>query len=102
MRDTIKKMTLRLNAAEYAHLSEQAAITGMRLEPFLRKLVMGSKLRPHPPGEYAALLRELSAIGNNLNQLAHVANGTKAVNADEISEAVRLNRQAWRLVKDAF
>lgn len=43
----------------------------------MRKLIMGIQLRPRPPGTYAALLRELSAIGNNVNQIAHNTNAKK-------------------------
>ena len=58
-----KTITLRLNADEYAHLQAQAGATGLKMEPLLRQLIMGVELRPRPPDTYAALLRELSAIG---------------------------------------
>ena len=63
-----KTITLRLNAAQYAHLRKQAETTGLKMEPLLRQLILGVDLRPRPPDEYAALLRELSAIGNNVNR----------------------------------
>ena len=100
-----KTITLRLNAAEYAHLRKQTeatGLTGLKMEPLLRQLVLGVNLRPRPPDEYAALLRELSAIGNNVNQLAHQANARGEATRQEIGEAARLVRQAWRLVKDSF
>ena len=68
-----KTITLRLNAREHAHLREQADTTGLKMEPLIRQLILGVELRPRPPDTYAALLRELSAIGNNVNQLAHAA-----------------------------
>lgn len=102
MRDTAKRITLRLNATEYAHLRRQAEATGLKMEPLIRQLIMGVTLRPRPPDEYAALLRELSAIGNNVNQLAHQANARGEATQAEIDGAVGLVRQAWRLVKDAF
>ena len=102
MRQNVKRLSLRLTADEYAHLQRQAAASGLKLEPMLRQMVMGTNFRPRPPDTYAALLRELSAIGNNINQIAHNTNASKCVTADEIQEAVRLTRQAWRLVKDAF
>ena len=46
--------------------------------------------------------RELSAIGNNVNQIAHAVNAKKDVSEGEIDEALHLVRQAWRLVKDSF
>lgn len=97
-----KTITLRLNAAEYAHLKALSDTAGLKMEPTLRKLVMGVQLRPRPPDTYAALLRELSAIGNNVNQIAHNTNAAKAATQSEIDEAVQLVRQAWRLVKEAL
>lgn len=97
-----KTITLRLNAAEYAHLREQAAAAGLKMEPLLRQLIMGANLRPRPPDTYAALLRELSAIGNNVNQLAHQANARGAATQDEINETVRLVRRMWRLVRECL
>ncbi len=44
-----KTMTLRLNAAEYAHLCRQAEVTGLKKEPLVRQLIMGVNLRPRPP-----------------------------------------------------
>ena len=68
----------------------------------MRKLVMGIQLRPRPPDTYAALLRELSAIGNNVNQIAHNTNIKKAADRADIDEALRLIHQAWRLMKEAL
>ncbi len=97
-----KTITLRLNKAEYAHLKELCDISGLKMEPAIRKLLLGIELRPRPPDTYPALLRELSAIGNNINQIAHTANAKKDVTTAEIDEALKLVRQAWRLIKDAF
>lgn len=97
-----KTITLRLNADEYTHLRKQVEATGLKMEPLLRQLILGVELRPRPPDEYAALLRELAAIGNNVNQLAHQANARGEAARAEIIEAARLVRQAWRLVKDSF
>lgn len=97
-----KTITLRLSTNEYAHLKQQAEATGLKMEPLLRHLILGVQLRPRPPDTYAALLRELSAIGNNVNQLAHQANARGEASRAEISEAARLVRQAVRLVKDTL
>lgn len=102
MRETAKTITLRLDAKEYAHLKELSQQTGLKMEPLLRKLILGVNLRPRPPDQYADLLRELSAIGNNVNQIAHIANGKKDINTAELAEAVRLIHRAWRLVKDTL
>lgn len=97
-----KTITLRLNADEYAHLRCQTEATGLKMEPFIRQLIQGVNLRPRPPAAYAALLRELSAIGNNVNQLAHQSNARGEATKAEIRQAVSLVHQAWRMVKDNY
>lgn len=100
MRENYKKLTLRLNQKEYFHLLDLARTTGLKYEPLLRKLILDETLRPRPPDTYAKLLRELSAIGNNLNQIAYWANARRGIRTDEVNQAIQLVQEAWRLVKD--
>ena len=102
MRQIAKSILLRLTAEEYAHLKATADAAGLKLEPMPRQLILGVELRPRPPDEYTALLRELSAIGNNVNQIAYWANARKYVSNSEIQEAAALVRKAFTLVKEAL
>lgn len=102
MRKRNRHISVWMNETEYLHLKKQAEIAGMKVDPFIRTLVAGVQLRPRPPDTFAALLRELSAIGNNANQIAYWANATKSISEPEIREAARLVRQAVRLVKEAL
>lgn len=89
-----------LDGKEYSHLQRQCEISGLTASTLMRKLIMGVQLRPRPPDTYAALLRELSAIGNNINQIAYWANARKSVSESEIIEAVTLVYEAHRLLKE--
>lgn len=100
MRQNVKSILIRLTAEEYAQLKAVSEATGLRIEPLVRQLIMGVELRPRPPDEYAALLRELSAIGNNINQIAYWANVTKGISNQQIHDAVALVQRAFFLVKD--
>lgn len=102
MRKRSRHVSVWLTDKELAHLKEQARQAGMGIDPFIRNLIEGVELRPRPPEAYTALLQELSAIGNNINQIANCANARKAVTDAEISEAVELVRQTWRLVKETL
>ena len=97
MRTRRNSVGLWLSDAELTHLRQQCQITGLNTNTYLRKLIMGEHLCPRPPDAYAALLRELSAIGNNINQIAHWTNGKGYATQAEIHEAVSLVKQAyWR------
>lgn len=102
MRKRSHHVSVWMNEAEYRHLKSQARLAGMGIDPFIRNLVAGIQLRPHPPDEYSTLLRELAAIGNNINQIAHWANAQKSIHEPEIVEAAVLANRAWRLVKDTL
>ena len=91
-----------LDDREYSHLLKQCSISGLNTSALIRHSVMGVELRPRPPDAYAALLRELSAIGNNANQIAHWANAQRSISEGDIREAAALVRQAWRLVKETL
>lgn len=99
MRETVKRLSLRLNGSEYAHLKVLAEGCGMKLEPTLRQLILGAELRSRPPDEIAALLRQLSAIGNNINQIAKVANASGFVRMEEIEHIKSMQKMLLQAVK---
>ena len=102
MRERNHFIGLWLDEKEYRHLEEQCSVTGLSVSTLVRKLVAGTQLRPRPPDQYAALLRELSAIGNNINQIAYWANAQKSIREAEIVDSVVLARRAWELVKNGL
>lgn len=102
MRKRDRHVSVWMNEQEYRHLKRQAELAGLGIDPFIRSLVAGVQLRPRPPDTYAALLRELSAIGNNVNQIAYWANARRGISEAEIRDAAALVRKAWRLVKETL
>ncbi len=91
-----------LDDKEYAHLRELCAVSGLTASAVVRQTLAGVQLRPRPPDEYTKLLRELSAIGNNINQIAYWANAQKSIREAEIVDAAVLARKAWELVKNGL
>lgn len=91
-----------LDESEYQHLRRQCSASGLTASAFVRKSIQGEEIRPHPPEAYAALLRELSAIGNNINQIAYWANATEEISKEDVQTAISLIEQAFRLVKNTL
>ena len=102
MRKRSRHVSVWMNEQEYAHLKAEAKKAGMGIDPFIHTLVAGVQLRPRPPDTYAALLRELQAIGNNANQIAYWANALKSISEPEIRQAAALINEAARLVKETL
>ena len=99
MRENAKTMTLRLNAAEYAHLCQQTEAAGLKKEPFVRTLIMGVNLRPRPPDEYAEIRRQLAAIGNNINQIARAVNARGFATKEEIAVITAAQEMIWTIAE---
>ena len=102
MRERNHFVGLWMNDEEYAHLLKQCEITALSASVLIRHTIAGLQLRHRPPDDYAALLRVLSAIGNNVNQIAHWANAKKSIQEAEIKQAILLANKAWDLLKETF
>lgn len=90
---------VRLSQKEKEHLKAQAAACALKMEPYIRKLIMGKEVRPRPPDEYVKLLREINAIGNNINQIAHIANADQHISESKINEVLHLQNEIMRMVR---
>lgn len=90
---------VRLSEKEKEHLKSQAAACALKMEPYIRKLIMGKEVRPRPPDEYVKLLREINAIGNNINQIAHIANAEQHISESKINEVLHLQNEIMRMVR---
>jgi hypothetical protein len=85
-----------LNDKEYAHLQKMIAASGMKTDPLLRHLIMGKEIKPKSNEGWPELLRQVSAVGNNVNQLARVANTTGTVDQETIERVIQMQTALWR------
>ena len=98
-RNNVKQITIRLTADEYAHVKQLSTDSGLKMEPAIRRLIMGVNPRPRPPDELPELLRQLSGIGTNINQIAKVANASGYVRKEDIQSIMEMQAALWRAVK---
>lgn len=89
MRKREHVIPLRLNKKELAYLEKQVELSRMPREEYLRALVMGGEVRARPCTHHADLLRKVSGLCNNANQLAHVANSTGFAGRQSVDEMTR-------------
>ena len=100
MQKRTQQITIRLTKQEKNHLNKQAQLAGVKIEPFVRNLIAGSYIRERPAEYWGEMIRQLSAIGNNINQIAHIANATESVDKEELQETQRLIKEVWKIVKE--
>ena len=100
MREIAKRVSLRLDSTEYAHLKQLSMDTGLKMEPVIRRLIVGAEPRPRPPDELAELLRQLSGMAVNINQIAKVANASGFIRMEDIAHIKMVQGMLWQAVKE--
>lgn len=76
MRKRSIRVQVWLSKEERTKLQTSAKKAGLSQETYLRTLINGYVPKELPPTDYYIMMRELHAIGSNLNQIAAKANAT--------------------------
>ena len=93
MRKRNQAILIRLTDNEKNHLQRQAANAGLKMEPFIRKLIMGVNISPRPPSNIVNLIREV-------NQIAKKVNSENCINQAQLDEILHLLGEIYREVKN--
>lgn len=88
------KITFRLSVKENQKLKKEVKRTGLSQETYIRTLLDGYTPKEMPPPDYHAMMRELNAIGNSINQIAARANTTGFFLAEEYTGYMQEFRSA--------
>lgn len=79
-----------LSPDDAAELKRKARLAGLTETAVIRLLLRGYEPKEKPDGRFYDVMRELSAIGNNINQLAAKANALGFIDAPMLrNEALR-------------
>ena len=100
LRKRNQAILIRLTDNEKNHLQRQAANAGLKMAPFIRKLIMGVNISPRPPSNIVNLIREVNRIGNNINQIAKKVNSENCINQAQLDEILHLLGEIYREVKN--
>ena len=96
----LNRVEVRLNEKESKHLEKQIAASGLNKSEFLRDLIMKTEIHPKPSEEIHEILRLISNIANNTNQIAKVANTSGYINPKEIKGLLIMVDKCWFMIKE--
>lgn len=68
------KIEVRLNGEEYFKLEDTISLMGTNRSEYLRKLIVGTRIKEKPPDDFYKYMKEFSLMGSNLNQIAERIN----------------------------
>lgn len=97
-----ERHNIRFSPNEYEHVRQQADAAGLDVAEYLRRRALGYVVpqAPHRRGVEPGLLRELNAIGVNINQIARNLNSGRRQRLDVRSVMGELEAALRRLASD--
>ena len=99
MRYKQKRICCRVSDEVWENLQKLKKDSGLTMTAIISKLIMGYDIKPLNTDELLRIYKELNHIGNNINQIAHIANCEKHLSADKINEADELMDKVWECVR---
>ena len=102
MRKRNVQILFRLTEEEADYLCSLAERSGHSRQALLQSMVMGYRLCEKPDPEFYKIMRELSAIGNRINQLAAKANALDYIDTPMLQEEAARWRQFQTDVRKAY
>ena len=75
-------------------------MSGMTISGLLRAAIRGQEIHPVLPEIKAEMLRQMSAMGNNINQIAKVANSSKFIRSEDMEAIQKMQDELWQAIKE--
>lgn len=102
MRERNLEFHIRFNDIEYDKLEEMSLKSKMTKSDVIRNLILEKEIKEKPGYEFYEVMKELSKIGVNLNQIAYRANKTNSIDKNYYKELADEWLEFSRQVKSKF
>lgn len=93
MRNKVARFEMKMSFEELEKLKKDSEKAGISKSEYVRRLIMNYVIKERPDDRFYEVMRQLTAIGNNLNQIAHKANYLNEIDKDTyMAEKMNWNR----------
>ncbi len=99
MRKRPIKFMLYLNEEEAEKLKQLSEKSGLKRQQCIRNFILQKEIPEKPQKELAEVIRQLSAMGNNINQIARAVNITDIVLVEQLQAIQKQQSEFWEWVK---
>lgn len=76
------RIDVMLNENEYLKLKSDIKRAQITQSDYIRRLILNKRLREKPDERFYEVMKQMTRIGNNLNQIARKANYIDEINAE--------------------
>lgn len=93
------KVQFYLSDKDKHKLDRLAEKSGLTKTTVMTKLIQGCEIKPLPSEELLKIYKELNHIGNNINQIARIANSNRYISGEQINELDEMLSDIWRKIR---
>lgn len=97
-----KFLQVRLTSEDFDYLEELSTKTCLSKSSLVRLLILGYKPKEKPDKEFYLLLKEMYAIGNNLNQLVAKAHSLGFIDKPKLNELLENHNRLIIEIEDKY
>ncbi len=102
MRSRPVQVKVYLNEEEYENLCRLCKETNLKRGRLIRLLLEGYVPPQAPPVDYKKLIREVRAVGNNINQILFYANANGILNVPDLNTELVKLREVEKFIREHY
>lgn len=94
-------LSVKLSIEDWNKMMDDARAAGMDRSKYIRQLVQtGGKIDTTFPRDRAEIIRQVSGVANNINQIAKLANTRGYVSFSDVNEIVQQQKSIMELLRE--
>ena len=101
MKRNIRK-SVKFTSEELTKVKENAEKCKLKVATYMRQMALNGIIKVYDPYTFSIIVSRLSGIGNNINQIAKVANSTGSIYEKDVTELRESTTEVRRLVDIFF
>ena len=101
-KEKVVRFEMKLSYDEDDKLKSDSQKANLTKSEYVRRLIMNCRLKEKPDDRFYDILRNLTKIGNNLNQIAKVAHSLKYIDDEYYKKQVEILQNFILKVKEEF
>lgn len=102
MRSRPVQVKVYLNEEEYENLCRLCKETNLKRGRLIRLLLEGYVPPQAPPVDYKKLIREVRAVGNNINQILFYVNTNGILNVPDLNAELKKLREVEKFIREHY
>ena len=102
MRSRSVQVKVYLNEEEYENLCRLCKETNLKRGRLIRLLLEGYVPPQAPPVDYKKLIREIRAVGNNINQILFYVNTNGILNVPDLNTELVKLREVEKFIREHY